>query len=368
MAHARALPSGRWQGIAKQGRTRLGTKTFGLRREAIAWATRTEAAAAGGLDPRAGRAQVRVLLPEWIEHRGVTVAPKTARTDAELSRLLSPALGAMSVAAVTPRAVETWLLYLRQVKGQGDTSIRRYKASLSAFFAWAAADSRITVNPVAAAKPPRPLAPPAEMRPFSEAELAALIETAATRDPRSADLLAVLGWTGLRWAEARALLVSDFTPGPPTPFLRVSRSQPEGHPIKSTKGGRSRRVPLAAPALAAVERLAAGKSQTALLLTTSTGGQLWGGAFRRSTDWPAISDGRRLHDLRHTAATIWLRRGVDLGTVQAWLGHASPSTTERYLHHLGTSADAHGLALLNSWGAYGAHAEASAPSVEGTDA
>ena len=45
--------------------------------------------------------------------------------------------------------------------------------------------------------------------------------------------------------------------------------------------------------------------------------------------WESAAIGRRLHDLRHTAACLWLTRGVDLSTVSAWLGHASISTANR---------------------------------------
>jgi integrase len=38
-----------------------------------------------------------------------------------------------------------------------------------------------------------------------------------------------------------------------------------------------------------------------------------------------------LHKFRDTAATWWLRRGVDIRTVQHWLGHSDISMTQRYL-------------------------------------
>ena len=64
--------------------------------------------------------------------------------------------------------------------------------------------------------------------------------------------------------------------------------------------------------------------------------------------------GRRIHDLRHTAACLWLARGVDAATVQAWMGHASIATTNIYLHHMGTGADRAGLDRLNAPGHLGA--------------
>ncbi|MFE3997898.1 tyrosine-type recombinase/integrase [Nocardioides sp. YIM B13467] len=70
--------------------------------------------------------------------------------------------------------------------------------------------------------------------------------------------------------------------------------------------------------------------------------------------WEQTGQGRRLHDLRHTAACLWLARGVDVGTVKEWMGHESIATTNLYLHFLGTGADAASLDRLNDTGHRGA--------------
>ena len=356
MAYTRKLPSGRFQGIAKSGRVVIGTRTFTRKSDAVAWAERTETAAAGGVDVRAGRTVVRELLSVWVDYRRQTVAPKTATTDAELLRLMSPALGARSAGTVMPSEIERWFVYLRDQRGQSDGSIRRYRASVSSFFAWCVADHRRADNPVATAVLPTRLEPPTEMLPFIEDELAEVIERVAARSPSLGDVTLIAGWTGLRWGELRALQVGDIQLLPSTAF-RVARSQTEGGRVKVTKGRSARRVPLADVVVEAVRRSAVGKSPGEYLLTGPSGGQLWRSAFLRASAWESVAMGRRLHDLRHTAACLWLARGVDLSTVSAWLGHASITTTNRHLHYLGTSADLAGVERLNRGrGAPGVHA------------
>lgn len=355
MAHAEKTANGRFRGVAKQGRVRIGSKTFDRRRDALDWAERQEAAAAGGTDAKAGRKKLKVCLDEWLTERDGMVATMTYTTDGELRRILTPTLLQRQISTLTSADIEKWYKHLR-TKGYSDGSIKRYRSSLSTFFTWAVRDGRIGVNPVTKSRLPEVTAPPVEMQPFTEDELNDVVRSIGARNQRLAAIVLVLGWTGLRWGELRSVRVGDLQMHP-SPALRISRSHPERAEEKVTKSGKARRVPLADAVLPFVLEFAKGKSADELLFTGTSDGQLWRQAFLRSTDWKTLGRGRRIHDLRHTAACLWLARGVDLTTVQAWLGHASVTTTNRYLHHLGTSADTVGLGRLNAGGPPGARDE-----------
>ena len=54
----------------------------------------------------------------------------------------------------------------------------------------------------------------------------------------------------------------------------------------------------------------------------------WWYAFRRRCALPDI----RVHDLRHSFASVAIREKVPLATVGRLLGHALPETTARYAH------------------------------------
>jgi len=128
----------------------------------------------------------------------------------------------------------------------------------------------------------------------------------------------------------------------PFAAVTVQRARPEGVATKTTKSGKTRLVPLADVLLPYVRKRMKGRGPDELLFPP-----LHRARFIEWPNWGETGQGRTIHDLRHTAVCIWLASGVKPGVVKSWAGHASLTTTDIYVHHLGTEADAEGLALLN---------------------
>jgi integrase len=122
-------------------------------------------------------------------------------------------------------------------QGLAEASVRRFRASLSAFFAWAVRERLIVRTPVTATRVPRMSTPRAEMFPLSEAELELMVARAAERNQRLADVLLVDAWTRLRWSELGACRVRDFAEVP-LPMIVVQQAEPEGVRTKGTKSGK----------------------------------------------------------------------------------------------------------------------------------
>lgn len=77
----------------------------------------------------------------------------------------------------------------------------------------------------------------------------------------------------------------------------------------------------------------------AWLFHAPQGGPLSEGNWKRSVRWSAAIKAigvpnLRVHDLRHTAASVWLGSGADPKVVQRILGHASAAMTMDLYGHL----------------------------------
>lgn len=285
----RKEPSGRFRAVLKSGRSYVTGRTFSTRREAQAWLQRERAGLAGGVDPRAGRATVRSLLPVWLAEREHSVTAKTYISDSALVRLVPPSLAALSVNAVTDREVSRALVALVK-SGLAESSVRRFRASLSSFFAWAVRERLITINPVLRTRVPKAGKTRTEMYPFTEEDLERIYAKAVEVDQRLADLVLIAAWTGLRWSELRAVRVRDFVEMP-MPVLVVQRAEPEGVATKSTKSGRSRRMPVPDRILPFIQAMAQGRDPDVPLFVTASGHRLHSTAFKRTLHWSTLAEG-----------------------------------------------------------------------------
>ena len=103
-------------------------------------------------------------------------------------------------------------------------------------------------------------------------------------------------------------------------------------PASSTKQKLEHRVPLSAPAQQLLEEIRATTGRSEYVFPSR------GGHRRNITQaWMRIRksaglSGVRLHDLRHTYASVLVSGGASLPLIGALLGHTQPQTTHRYAH------------------------------------
>lgn len=188
-----------------------------------------------------------------------------------------------------------------------------------------------------------------EIDPLTSIEVKALLKTVEVRWPRYYPFVAILALAGVRAGEALALTWGDVDYGRGVLHVKKSLSRMV---LGRTKGRRTRKVDMP-EALAGVlrvhrtaqkrEAVKAGRAVPELVNTNLVGGYVEINNFRARVWKKAIEQSevayRRIHDLRHTYATIRISRGDDIGDVSAQLGHHSVQfTMNRYYHWMTTNA------------------------------
>jgi len=202
-------------------------------------------------------------------------------------------------------------------------------------------------NPAAGVKRPRVRRP--DMHTWSGAELATFLRE--TRETRMGPLWHLLALTGLRRGEALGLYWSDVDLDAGRLHVQRQRALASGYEVteRPTKSGKARAVALDAGTVEALRRQSAQQLEDA---------KEWGAAWQASGHVFTREDGAawhpdrirvlfrqalagvkvpriRMHDLRHTWATLALRAGVHPKVVQERLGHANIRITlDTYSHVL----------------------------------
>ena len=159
------------------------------------------------------------------------------------------------------------------------------------------------------------------LRILTLAEERTLLDAVTGVNPVVGAYTAVLGETGLRMSEGLRLQWNHVDLGQRR--LTVAQSK-TGHP---------RFIPLSGYALERLMALTRHLGTPYVFVQSS--GKPWKdprGPFKEGCKVAGLDWVRGFHDLRHFRATMWLQHGVDVHTVQRYLGHTRIETTMRYLH------------------------------------
>lgn len=247
---------------------------------------------------------------------GKLLAVKVRRADVE-------GMVAAIIAGKTARIEKLGPRAKRVVRG-GRAAARAALVALSTVYSWAEKRDLIVGNPCKGVKKP-----PAGKREryLSEAEGARVLDTIAAMQtagdlhPVFGDTLRLLALTGARRSEIERLEWSeiDFERG--VAFLPAHRS----------KTGR-KTVPLSAPALAILARR---ERSGRFVFSSPLGDDKPANAL--SKNWQRVRDAAglpdvRVHDLRHTLASMLVASGASLPMIGRVLGHSNAATTQRYAH------------------------------------
>lgn len=328
------------------------TRTFANKTEARKWIRQTLSDADQGILPADGeKVKVDEFLGQWLAIKKASVKPKTYELYEYVTRLhITPTLGRLKLRDL--RADHLHSLYAAKLEsGLAPRTVqiahRMLHGALKAAVQWGLL-GRNVADAVIAPKPRRP-----EMKVWTPAEAAAFLK--ATADDRMGPAYVLMLYCGLRLGELLALKWDDVDLS--SGRLQVRRTlqrlkRGQGLVTGEPKSAHGRRqIVLPGPAGDALrqrkvrqmeERLAAGGrwKETGYVFTTGIGTPFEPSNvdhyFAREVKrlgLPPI----RVHDLRHTCATMLLSRGVHPKIVQELLGHSQISLTmDTYSHVLPT--------------------------------
>ena len=337
------LPSGtvRYRARVKSHGREVTARVFDRRADAVAWEQdqRRRLRLGEWIDPRRGQVPLSVVAADWLGSRG-SVKRRTRESDeAAWRNYISPRFGNWPVGSITAAEVSDWVGSL-VARGLAPSTATRALATLRSILAFAVADARVQHNVAASVRNPTSGRARREGQALTLGELGDLTEACKGR---YRDVVPVLALAGLRWGELAGLRVADrvSVPGPGLRLRRAVLASGGGGAlyVDTLKNNRARTVPLVVDLVPIVDRWSAGKAPDSWLFDAPEGGPLRESNWKRSVGWRAATvaaglAGFRVHDLRHTAASVWLGAGADPKVVQRVLGHATASMTMDLYGHL----------------------------------
>ncbi len=341
----------RYRARVKHHGREVATSVFDRKRDAEAWEDDQKRRLRLGEwhDPRRGQVALSVVAVDWLESRN-SLKRKTLSLEAAAWRNhIEPKFGKVPVASITSADIATWVGRMIAT-GAAQSTVARHLAVFRGLLAFAVQDGRITKNPAERVAAPTSGKVRREGQFLTGKEVLALAEACSTvteDDPTDAldygDLVKVLAYLGPRWGELAGLQVRDRlrVPGHGVRLQRAVLSSMETGSlyVDTLKSKRARTAPLVDELVPIFDRWCAGKDPDDWIFHAPRGGPLSERNWKRSVGWaeaikkierPAL----RVHDLRHTCASLWLAAGADPKVLQRILGHASAAMTMDLYGHL----------------------------------
>ena len=288
------------------------SRSFKTRAEAREWRATVERLETVRQAPDPARGDIS--LEVWAEQvlQTLHLKPKTAETYASLMRSrISPTFEGQAIGTISRQQVRQWVAEMA-----GEVSPKRTRNAhglLSRLLNEAVLDGRLMANPAAGVPLPRQTS--SEVRPWTVEELMAVALAAGRYEP----LIVWLGMMGTRWAETVGLEWSKIRDGAVLIDSSLSEVNGKFHRVP-TKTFASRRLPLPTEVSRRLPDPSAG-----LVFTTTHGNPVRSAAFRSRVFRPACERAGvrpiRVHDLRHTCASLLVSNGASPKAVQSWLGH-----------------------------------------------
>ena len=287
-------------------------------------------------DPRLSKTTVAEWSERWYRTKS-SLKPKTlVGYDSNLRVHVLSAFGDYELRHIDRMAVEEWVADL-QASGLGPSAIRQARQVLNSIMKLAVEAGYLLVNPVTGVKAPRQN--DREMLFLSAEEVERL---AAAIRPPYATLVYLLAYGGLRWGEAVAVRRKRCQLLRSRVEVAESLTEARGRlEFGTTKTHQRRMVVIPGflrELLAAHLAAKVSDDSEALIFTSLEGQPLRNSNFRRRVWHRAIADagleeGLRIHDLRHTCASLLIAQGAHPKAIQVHLGHSSISVTmDRYGH------------------------------------
>ena len=256
-----------------------------------------------------------------------------------------PALGDKAVPALT-RADCRNLMTACRSKGLKPASMRGVNRTLSAVLTQAVEDALLPANP--AFRMGKYLRAgdelPPEIQPLTREETHAFLEKAKEMFPEFVPFFMCALRTAMRLGELLALQWGDIDFA--NRCIHVRRNLVAGR-LTSTKNKQRRRVDMSLVLTQTLKRLLTARKREALksgeavppwVFLTPTGHRVDGDNLRDRVFYRLLEKAElrriRIHDLRHTFASLLIQQGESLAYVQQQLGHSSIQVTVDVYGHL----------------------------------